>query len=264
MAEHTSHAPGTPSWVDLFASDLDGAQDFYSTLFGWDIEDQFDDDGNRIYAMARVDGKAVAGMGSIPPGVEMPSIWNTYIATDDIDATAQAVEANGGQVLMPPMQVMESGKMASFADPTGAAFSAWQAQQHIGAELGNIANTHSWNELMTRDLSSAQEFYSNVFDWQYEVQQMPDGEYHVIAGGENGGLGGMMTMPNEVPAMVPNYWGVYFTVDDLDASTAKVQELGGQVVMPAMELPGIGQMSTVHDTWGAPFTLIQPNDQSWD
>ena len=258
MTEHSSHAPGTPSWVDLMASDLDQAKDFYTGLFGWDLQDQFDDEGNRIYSMARVDGKAVAGMGEIPPGVEMPSVWNTYVATANLDSTVAAVEAAGGSVMMPPMQVMEAGRMAVFADPTGAAFSAWEPGQHIGSELGNVANTHSWNELMTRDLPAAQAFYSEVFGWAYEAQQMPTGEYQVIAGGENGGLGGMMTMPAEVPEMVPNHWGVYFTVDDVDASVAKVQELGGQVVMPAMDIPGVGRMSTVHDCCNAAFTMMQP------
>lgn len=262
MTEHSSHAPGTPSWVDLSASDVDAAKDFYTGLFGWEIEDQFDGDGNRIYAMARLDGKAVAGLGPIPPGIEMPSVWNTYVASSDVEATAAAVEAAGGQVVMAPMQVMDSGKMAVFTDPTGAAFSVWEAQGHIGSELGNIANTHSWNELMSRDLQSAQAFYQEVFGWKYDVQQMPNGEYHVIAGGENGGLGGMMDMPAEVPEMVPSHWGVYFTVDDLDASVAKVQELGGQVVMPAMEMPGVGKMSTVHDCCNAPFTLMQPAEPS--
>ena len=107
MTEHTSHAPGTPSWVDLMASDLDQAKDFYTGLFGWDLQDQFDDEGNRIYSMARVDGKAVAGMGEIPPGVEMPSVWNTYVATANLDSTVAAVEAAGGSVMMPPIQVMD-------------------------------------------------------------------------------------------------------------------------------------------------------------
>ncbi len=258
MAHFTSHEPGTPSWVDLFASDLDAAKDFYGGLFGWDLEDQFDGDGNRIYTMARLDGRAVAGMGAIPPGMEMPSVWNSYVSTVDVDATAAAVRAAGGSVLMPPMDVMESGRMATFADSTGAAFSAWEPGQHIGAEIGNVANTYSWNELMTRDLGSAQSFYSEVFGWQYESQQMPNGQYHVISGGENGGLGGMMTMPPEVPPMVPNHWGVYFTVDDLDASLNKVSELGGQMVMPPMDLGEIGRMSTVHDSCNAVFTMMQP------
>ena len=82
MTEHAAHAPGTPSWVDLMASDLDQAKDFYAGLFSWDLEDQFDGDGNRIYTMARMDGKAVAGLGAIPPGMEMPSVCVEHLRGD--------------------------------------------------------------------------------------------------------------------------------------------------------------------------------------
>ena len=47
MAEFTSHAPGTPSWTDLMSPDVDAAVAFYTAVFGWDAEDQFDDNGNR-------------------------------------------------------------------------------------------------------------------------------------------------------------------------------------------------------------------------
>ena len=262
MTEFTSHAPGTPNWVDLMATDLDGAKAFYENVFGWELEDQFDDDGNRIYVMARQNGKAVAGVGEVPSGMQMPSLWNSYIATDDLAATAEVVTAAGGSVKMAPMQVMDAGHMAVFADPTGAAFSAWQPEQHIGVELGNVENTYSWNELMTRDLDSAKAFYSDVFGWRYDVQLMPMGEYSVISGGENGGLGGMMTMPAEVPEMVPNHWAVYFTVSDLEASVAAVGEHGGQVIVPPMDIPGVGKMATVHDPNQASFTLMQAAEQA--
>lgn len=261
MAEFTKHTPGTPNWVDLMATDLDAAKSFYENVFGWELTDQFDDDGNRIYVMARLDGKAVAGMGQVPPGMEMPSVWNSYIATDDLAVTTEAVQAAGGSVMMPPMQVMDAGHMAVFADPTGAAFSAWQAAEHIGAELGNVPNTHSWNELMSRDIDTAKTFYGQVFGWEYETMAMPQGDYHVITGGENGGLGGLMAMPAEVPEMVPNHWMAYFSVSDLDASVAAVTEHGGQVVMPAMEVPGVGRMATVHDNVNAAFTLMQPESE---
>lgn len=258
MAEFTSHAPGTPSWVDLMATDLDAAKDFYENVFGWELTDEFDDGGNRVYVMAHLDGKAVAGLGQVPPGMDMPSVWNTYIASADLAATTKAVEGAGGTVIMPQMQVMEAGHMAVFADPAGAAFSAWQPANHIGAEVGNIANTYSWNELMSRDVDTAKAFYAEVFGWKYEVQKMPTGDYNVITGGENGGLGGLMAMPPEVPKMVPSHWGVYFTVEDLNASIAAVSDNDGQIVMDPMELPGIGQMATVHDNNHAAFTLMQP------
>jgi len=258
MATFTSHAHGTPSWVDLMTPDLDSAKNFYSAVFGWELDDQFDDEGNRIYVMARHEGKATAGMGTPPPGAPpMPSVWNTYVSVDEVGAAVEAVTGAGGQVLMPPMQVMTSGHMAVCADPTGAAFSVWQALDHIGAEIGNVANTYSWNELMTRDVEAAKAFYSEVFGWTYEVSQMSDDEYHLIAGGEEG-LGGIMAMPEAVPDMVPNHWGVYFSVDDLTSTVDKITTNGGQVVMGPMEAPGVGTFATVHDPAGANFSVLQP------
>jgi predicted enzyme related to lactoylglutathione lyase len=241
--------------------DIDGAKKFYSGVFGWDLEDQFDDDGNHVYVMARQNGRAVAGMGSMPPGAAgMPSVWNTYITSDNLEASVEAVTSAGGSVMMPPMQVMTSGRMAVCADPTGAAFSMWEPGEHIGAEVGNIANTHSWNELMTRDIDAAKAFYTKVFGWSYEVNEMPDGPYNVIAGGESGGLGGLMSMPAEVPDMVPNHWVVYFSVADIAASIALVTDHGGQVMMEPMTAPGVGTFATVLDTAGAAFSVMQPED----
>ena len=259
MTEFSSHAPGTPSWVDLMSPDVDKSEAFYTSVFGWDAKKQTDEEGNYVYTLFMKDDRSAAGMGSIPPGAgEMPSVWNTYIAVEDVAATAAAVESAGGTVLMPPMQVMTSGEMAVFIDPTGAAFSVWKAQDHIGVEIGNIPDTFSWNELMTRDIETAKTFYSTVFGWKYDAMDMGEGNvYHVIEGGEEGGLGGLMAMPAEVPEMVPNHWAVYFSVADLDASIQKVIDAGGQVVMPPMEIM-VGTFATVHDNHGASFALMQP------
>ncbi len=261
MPEFTSHPPGTPNWVDLMSPDVDASKAFYTAVFGWDADDQFDDDGNRIYVMFSLDGKSVAGLGGQPPGMPegMPPVWNTYIATDDVAATAEKVTAGGGSVMMPPMQVMESGEMAIFTDPGGAAFSVWKAGEHIGAQVCNENNTYSWNELMTRDIDNALPFYSAVFGWSYDPQDMgPMGTYHVIAGGESQGLGGLMAMPPDVPDMVPNHWGVYFTVESVDATVDLITGAGGQVVNGPMDIPGVGRMATVHDPAGGNFNVMQP------
>ena len=107
--------------------------------------------------------------------------------------------------------------------------SVWQAGDHIGATLVNEPNTWSWNELMTRDLDGAMGFYEAAFGWETDAMDMGEmGTYHVVRGGEEG-IAGMMAMPPDMPAQVPNHWVVYFLVDDAQATADRAVELGGIV-----------------------------------
>lgn len=261
MAEFSSYPAGCPCWVDLMSPDVDAATAFYSDVFGWEAKPEFDDDGNRIYTQFLLGDKVVAGLGGTMPGMEgMPAIWNTYICVDDASETATAVEKAGGTVMMPAMPVMDAGHMAIVSDPSGAVVSLWQPNEHVGAGLANQANTWSWNELVTRDLDSCRSFYSEVFGWEYDGQDMPMGVYEVIKGGETG-WGGLMAMPPGMPEQVPNHWAVYFMVDNADETAKKVTAAGGQMVQEPTELPGVGRMAVAHDPHGGSFSLLEPAPQ---
>ncbi len=259
MSERSSYEHGTPSWVDLMTPDPAAAKTFYSSLFGWTAEDMTGPDGEYIYTNLSKDGKLVCGLGSQNEEMaDMPPVWTSYVNVDSAEQIEKAVGAAGGQTLAPPMQIMDEGTMALFADPTGAAFGVWQPANHIGAEIVNEANTYAWNELMTRDVDAATGFYTQVFGWQYDAMEMgPLGTYHVAQGGEDGGLAGIMPMPPELPDQVPNHWGVYFMVDDTDAVCAKAVELGGSVVNGPMDSP-VGRLATLHDPQHGSFSLMQP------
>jgi predicted enzyme related to lactoylglutathione lyase len=241
--------------------DVDASKDFYTRLFGWDAEDQFDDEGTRIYTNFRLGGRDVAGLGGQTPGMEgAPPVWSTYIATSDVDETSRRVEAAGGTVMMPAMDVMDAGRMAIYSDPTGAVVSVWEAGAHRGAGVCNEPRTWSWNELMTRDVDAAAAFYADVFGWTYQDMEMPFGIYRVIQGGDFGGRGGLMPMPPDMPDMVPNHWSVFFMVDDAAAVIARTTELGGQAVQGPDDAPGVGRIATLHDPMGGSFTILEPVD----
>ncbi len=262
MSTRTSYDHGTPSWVDIMTTDVEAAKAFYGQLFGWTARDMTGPDGELMYVNLSKDGKLVCGMGPQNEDMAgMPPMWSTYINVDDAEQIAKAVEAAGGQTIVPVMQVMDEGTMAFFADPTGAAFGVWQPANHIGAEVVNEPHTYSWNELMTRDVDTARRFYSEVFHWEYDEMEMGEmGTYHVVKGGEEGGLGGMMTMPPEIPEQVPSYWGVYFMVDDADATCAKATELGATMLMGPMDSPA-GRLATIQDPQGGTFSIMQPAAQ---
>ena len=148
--------------------------------------------------------------------------------------------------------------MCVAADPTGAAFSLWQPDQHRGAQLGNEPDTYSWNELLTSDIEGAKSFYNQVFGWEYEGMDMGAFTYWVVQGGDAGGLGGLMPRPPDYPAQAPDVWAVYFTVADVAAKTAAATAAGATVAKEAMEIPGIGTFVVILDPQHGMFAMMQP------
>ena len=122
VPEFTKHEPGTFSWVDLSTSDLDAAIALYTDIFGWEVDKQ--DIPGGVYAIFRVNGKDVAAASPQRPDEQgVPPHWNVYITVDDAEQTAKQAEALGGTIVAPAFDVMEFGRMAVIADPTGAVFS---------------------------------------------------------------------------------------------------------------------------------------------
>jgi uncharacterized protein len=253
MTEITKYAPGTPSWVDLGAPDVDAAATFYSGLFGWEITAAGPVEETGGYRMCMLRGLPVAGLG--PQMSPEGSWWTTYVTVDDADATAAAITAAGGTVLMDPFDVFTVGRMAIFTDPAGASFALWQPLDHIGAGIVNEPGALTWNELWTRDPAVAAPFYEQVFGWKPEAHDMGGMAYTEFHLGDNT-VAGMTSIPDSMPAAVPSNWLVYFAVADCDASAAKIASLGGAIVMPAMDLP-VGRFAVATDLGGATFGIIQ-------
>lgn len=257
MPERKSYAPGTPCWVDVMARSRGEAKTFYGELFGWTFEDVTDSEGAVVYTSCSSHGHRVCGMAEMTPEMiesGMPPFWTTYIATDDVDTAAASVESAGGSVVMPTTQVFDAGRTAMFLDPTGAAFAVWEPGAHPGAGLVNEPGALSWNELDTRDPDRAVEFYGAVFGWEPEVHAEPRPYTEWQLDGEP--VAGMMPMPDGVPAEVPPYWLTYFAVAELDPTRARLQQLGGTVMTPPIEVAA-GRLSVVQDPAGATFAVIQ-------
>jgi predicted enzyme related to lactoylglutathione lyase len=256
MPERTQYAPGTPSWIDLQTSDQAGAKSFYTALFGWDYDDQPVGD-DAVYSMARKNGKDVAAIAGLPmPGI--PPHWNTYVTVADVDATAAQVAGAGGSTMGEPFDVMDAGRMAIVADPTGAMLCIWQPKNHIGAHLVNEHGTLTWNELMTPDVDAALAFYGKIFGWKGNDVGTPGMEYTEIKLNDRA-VGGAMKPP--MPG-IPAMWGVYFAVDDCDRAAETAAAKGGSVMQPPTDIPP-GRFAVLVDPAGAVFNVIkmvQPGD----
>lgn len=112
----------------------------------------------------------------------------------------------------------------------------------------------SWAELMTSDLEAAKEFYARLFGWQLVKAPMEEMEYTLI--NSNGRqIGGMMGPTPETQGAPPN-WGIYVTVDDVDATARKAGELGAKICVPPRDIPGVGRFCVLQDPQGAFISAI--------
>jgi predicted enzyme related to lactoylglutathione lyase len=255
MSERTSYEPGIPCWVDLGSPDLDASVEFYSALLGWQVPESENVEQTGGYRRATKNGADVAGMMPLMQEGQPPA-WSSYVSVADADATAAAVKEAGGTVLAEPMDVMELGRMAVFADPSGAVFGIWQPGTFLGAGLVNEPGALSWNELNTRDPEAVKPFYGAVFGWTFEDNDMGEmGSYVTIKLGDDM-VGGMLNMAERgVPEQVPAHWQVYFAVEDTDATVAQVKGKGGGVMVEPIDIPA-GRFAILTDPFGASFAVI--------
>ena len=126
----------------------------------------------------------------------------------------------------------------------------WQPDNHHGAGLVNAHGALSWNELATPDMAGSTTFYSDLFGWEIKPMEGMGMEYSMIsnAGHSNGGIHPAM------PPGTPPHWLAYFGTDDIDASVAKVAELGGTALSGVMDI-GVGKIAPIQDPQGAVFAL---------
>lgn len=113
----------------------------------------------------------------------------------------------------------------------------------------------SWNELKTDDVEAAKAFYAKVFGWTLEDVPMPDMTYTLLKLDDRE-VGGMMKLPAEAGG-APPHWGVYVSVDDVDAVARTAEKLGGKVLVQPRDLPFIGRVCVIQDPQGAVISAIK-------
>jgi predicted enzyme related to lactoylglutathione lyase len=243
-----------PAWVELSSPDAAASRDFYSRLFGWEIEVSPDPQYGE-YGMARVGSEAAAGIGpkQMP---EAPTAWGLYIGTDDVDGLAQRVKDAGGTIIADPFDVGDQGRMAVFTDPIGAVISAWQGAR-MDTFATNRSNAFGWAELNARGLQRAIPFYESIFGWSHSTSDVGDGSppyTQFEADGDQ--IAGAFEMGDNIPAQVPSFWMIYFNVDDVNATAEAATAAGATVTVPPQDYFG-GRFAVIRDPQGATFGLFK-------
>jgi uncharacterized protein len=273
MPLRNGYIPGVPCWVDASEPEPQAAVDFYSDLFGWQVEDRLPPDSGGHYFIARHEATTtsifdlsrqklrgdVAGIRSIPESAPAMAMWNTYFWVDSADEAASNVKDAGGSVVTEPFEFIDACRMAVCTDPEGAAFGVWEAKNHKGAQLVNDPGAPVFNGLNTRDVEAARSFYAAVFGWQtasigagsqgwtlpgygdwLEQEHHPDLRKQMADAGAPQGfedvVAAIVPIADDQPD-TPAHWGVTFATDDADATADKAAELGGTVIVSPFDAP---------------------------
>jgi len=105
-------------------------------------------------------------------------------------------------------------------------------------------------ELPSANVGRAVGFWSGLFGWSFGESMSPEFEYRMVqVSDDQGGA----VMPSEDGGSAPT---VYFDTDDIEASIAKVRELGGEAG-DKMPVPTHGWFAACKDTEGNSFSLWQ-------
>ena len=114
--------------------------------------------------------------------------------------------------------------------------------------------TPTWVDLGIPDLDRALAFYGAVFGWQFEVGPEETGRYTMC---RQDGRTVAAIMPNPDPAATDFWWSVYLATDDCDATAKRIEDAGGTLVNPPMDVMEQGRMALATDPVGAQFGLWQ-------
>jgi predicted enzyme related to lactoylglutathione lyase len=250
VGERTSYAPGGFCWVELTTPGQAGAKDFYGSLFGWAHEDiPMGEDGS-VYSMMKLDGKTVSAISAQSRDqAGTPAVWNTYVSVTDADGVAEHAALHGAEIVAPPFDVFDAGRMAIVKDPHGAFFRLWQPNQTAGVELVNTPGAWCWNELQSPDLDGSKAFYGELLGWELAPFEGSPTPYLIISN-EGRGQGGIAPLQEGSPPA----WLVYFAVADIEDSLAQVGEFGGAAITGTIDI-GIAKIAIVSDPQGGVFAL---------
>jgi len=120
MSEVTQYQENTFCWADLSTNNAEAAKGFYSTLFNW-VAIDVPAGENETYTMLQKQDKNVCALYAMDPERSqqgIPPSWQVYVAVKDVDATVDKATKLQGEVIMPPFDIFDYGRMAVVQDPS--------------------------------------------------------------------------------------------------------------------------------------------------
>ncbi len=246
-----SHPSGMPVWIDVMVKTSEQRErlmSFYSSLFEWTWDVGAEEIG--FYSIAQHAGRPVMGLGQSPAG---EGHMVTYFSTDDIEASAKKATELGGNVFMPPMQVMDLGSMSLALDPTGAVHGLWQPKSFAGFGVVYEANSPGWFDHVSKDPDLAASYYSGLTG--HPVIE-PEPGMKILQAGDQW----FASISYDQLEDRPSQWNPIYVADSLQRIRDLVSEMGGTVVLEEMPVPGSAITVVVEPVMGTFVTVMKAGE----
>jgi predicted enzyme related to lactoylglutathione lyase len=256
-----THDSGRVVWHDLITNTPEASRKFYEELFGWTFESPGIDLGfgdANSYMLIRHDGRLIGGMVDANSMRTRNNIsqWVTVISVADIDMAVERVVSGGGTVLTAPTTLASRGTLAVAHDSSGAIFAMIQTSAGDPPRAQPALNEFLWNELWTDDVDEQSRFYASVFGYDEGDRDIKDtGRSYRVLQQQDKPQVGVMQHPfaEEMPV-----WANYIRVDDPTSYTARVESLGGKILVDTQDRDIGGQVALIAGPSGAGIAL-----QTW-
>lgn len=254
---------GKVVWHDLITDTPAESRRFYEELFGWEFEYVGSSSGfpsNDAYMLIRNNGRLIGGLVDANQFDNKNDIsqWVAQISVADVEKAAGSVESAGGTVFTPPTDLAARGTISVVADNTGALVALLQTRSGDPDDREPDYGDFLWDELWTNDIEKATSFYRTIAGYAAVDENVDDDDreedYRLLMAGDKPRAGVMDNPFGDVPPV----WVNYIRVEDPAALTARVESLGGRVLVEAQPRDIGGEVAFIAGPSGAGIAL-----QTW-
>jgi|LSQX01.1.fsa_nt_gb predicted enzyme related to lactoylglutathione lyase len=268
---------------EIPVDDMKRAQKFYADAFGWRVvaTPGMEEEGGMLVTGEMDEDSRPTGVGyingALSPREEPDAGVQLGVEVASMDAAVKRIEAAGGEVVVPKVDMGGYGWYARFRDTEGNLISLWEPapMEEESAEAagstagaggeGAMMNAVTHFEIPVDDFKRAQEFYADAFDWTNSAPPGMEGRYEMLMTTEVGETY-RPTRPGRIngalyPRENPDA-DVMITVEvpSVDEALDRVEAAGGEVVMPKMDFGGHGWYARFRDTEGNIVSLWRANE----
>jgi predicted enzyme related to lactoylglutathione lyase len=244
--------PGKFIWHDLVTHDISAVKLFYAGVFGWRFEAL---PGTDRYTVIRHDGEMIGGIAFSDRKVDGKPIsqWVSMMSVPDVDQAVTRVRQVGGRVYAGPRDIDDRGRLAIVGDPQGAVFGLVRAAGGDPPDREARIGDWLWTELWTDDREASGTVYATVAGFELDTHERVAGRPYTVFKRDGEARAGLLVNP--FPEEVTPLWLPYVRVANPAAVVAKVEGLGGQVLLAPNPERREGTVAIIADPTGAEVAI---------